>query len=264
MTDTAATKPHMLIVLSPAKKLELQPPEPDMPCTTPRLQDQAAMLVQQLRHMGSTGLARLMKLSDRLAELNAARYRDWQDDPGPEVAKPALFMFRGDVYQGLDADSLDAEALAFAQQHLRILSGLYGVLRPLDRIQPYRLEMGTRLATARGRNLYEFWGTRITELLMADSAPPRILINLASNEYFKAIQPAHFDGRILNIAFKEAKADGYRTIGLFAKRARGLMARYILDRQLTDIEGIRAFDRDGYRFNDALSSDTEWVFTRGD
>ncbi|RMG91058.1 MAG: peroxide stress protein YaaA [Zetaproteobacteria bacterium] len=253
----------MLIVLSPAKKLADHPARPPLGGTQPVFLDQAEKLVERLRNLDSFEIANLMNISIKLADLNVSRYQAWSRPFTPENAAPALFMFRGDVYQELDADTLTPEALHFAQQHLRILSGLYGLLRPLDLIQPYRLEMGTRLSTELGRTLYDFWGTRITDELNRSSEEPRTLINLASNEYFKAIRPKYFDGRIITVHFKEAGPKGYRTVGLFAKRARGAMARFALEHAITEPEVLLDFNRNGYVFREDLSSDSDWIFTRG-
>ena len=253
----------MIIVISPAKKLDESTPAPLQEHSQPELLTHSAELVEILREMDSFQLADLMKLSMKLADLNMQRFQQWQAPFTPENAKQAIFMFRGDTYQGLDADSLHADELAFAQQHLRILSGLYGVLRPLDLIQPYRLEMGTRLSNPRGRNLYEFWGDIITGTLQhADDASPPLLINLASTEYFKAIKRTAWQGDIITPVFKEAKAGGYKVIGLFAKRARGMMARFIIRNRIQDIEQIKTFRDGGYRFCEDMSSTDEWVFIR--
>ncbi len=256
-------KPNLLIILSPAKKLADDPAQPSSGTTQPAFLDEAEQLVEHLRNMDSFEIANLMNISMKLADLNVSRYQAWARPFTPENAAPALFMFRGDVYQELDADTLSPEALGYAQRHLRILSGLYGLLRPLDLIQPYRLEMGTRLATERGRTLYDFWGMRITDELNRESQPPRTLINLASNEYFKAIRPKRFDGRIVTIHFKETGPRGYRTVGLFAKRARGAMARFIIEHAITEIGDLPDFNWNGYAFREDLSSDNDWVFTRG-
>ncbi len=205
-----------------------------------------------------------MGISMKLADLNAGRWRAFSTPFTPDNARAALLAFRGDVYKGLDADSLDADALAFAQDHLRILSGLYGVLRPQDLIQPYRLEMGTKLATARGENLYTFWGDAITETLNRALAAQGddVLVNLASKEYFSAVRPEKLAGRVVTPVFKERKGNTYKIVGLFAKRARGLMSRYIIDERLDDIEALKGFDAEGYAFEPSLSAADTWVFAR--
>lgn len=255
----------MLLIISPAKKLDTDAPAPVNRCTQPEMLDQAGELVAILREMDSFQIADLMKLSMKLADLNMQRYQNWHTPFTPENAKPALFAFQGDVYQGLDAASLDEKAIDFAQQHLRILSGLYGLLRPLDLMQPYRLEMGTRLANPRGRDLYAFWGDRITEALdraLAEQGD-RVLINLASNEYFKAVRPRRLEARIITPQFKERRGGSYRVISFSAKKARGMMCRYIIERGLDDPEAIQSFDLDGYAFHPELSEGDTWVFARG-
>jgi len=255
----------MLIVISPAKKLADQHIENILPATIPEFLDRSAELIDILRDRDSFQLADLMGISMKLADLNMQRFQQWQTPFTPDNASPALFAFQGDVYQGLKADTLDAGGLAFARQHLRILSGLYGVLKPLDLMQNYRLEMGTRLPNPRGRDLYDFWGDSISEALnraLADQGDD-ILINLASQEYFKSVRPKKLQGRIVTPIFREKKAGGYRIVSFSAKKARGLMSRYIIDRRLTDPEALKDFDVDGYRFRPELSDDSEWSFTRG-
>jgi uncharacterized protein len=254
----------MLIVISPAKKMDMQAGHAVAGVTQPELLDQTMNLAGIMRGKDSFELAELMGISMKLADLNAARFRAFSTPFTPDNAHPALLAFRGDVYRGLDADSLDADSLTFAQDHLRILSGLYGVLKPLDLIQPYRLEMGTKLATERGRDLYAFWGDTISEAMNRAMAAQGddVLVNLASNEYFSAIRPDKLAARIVTPVFKERKDAAYRVIGLFAKRARGLMTRYIIDERLHDIEAIKNFDREGYAFSPSMSDGDTWVFTR--
>ncbi len=253
----------MLIVVSPAKKLDPESARHhDARATTPEFPDQTALLIDILRNMDSFDLAELMKLSMPLADPNMARYQAWQDG---DAGSPALWMFRGDVYRGLDADSLTTDDVAFAQRHLRILSGLYGLLRPLDRIQPHRLEMGTHLANPRGSNLYEFWGDRITHALnraMAESDSD-ILINLASQEYFKAVHTQQLNGTVITPVFKERRGSGYRIIAIHAKRARGLMSRFIIHNRLREPEQLQSFAIDGYRWNPQLSDTHTITFVRG-
>jgi len=205
-----------------------------------------------------------MKLSLKLAELNFDRYETWKPKCTEKNAKQSILAFQGDVYQGLDAASLSAAELKFAQQHLRILSGLYGILRPLDLMQPYRLEMGTKLKTTRGNNLYDFWGSTITEGLnkQLKKLKTDTLINLASNEYFKSVKPKELDAEIITPAFKEFKNGDYKMIGIYAKRARGLMSRYIIQNKLTNPEDLKDFHEEGYKFNSKLSKGNNWVFTR--
>jgi len=254
----------MLMTISPAKKLDYKTPAPSTDFTLPEHLDKAAALIEVMRDKDSFEIADLMKLSMKLADLNMQRYQDWHTPFTPENAKQALFAFSGDVYQGMDAATLSEEGMAFAQQHLRILSGLYGVLRPLDLMQPYRLEMGTRLATEYGRNLYQFWGDTITNSINQALAGQGddVLINLASNEYFTSIHRAHVHGRIITPIFKEYRNGVYRIISFNAKKARGMMCRFIIENRLTEPESIKAFDSADYAYNADLSSEDEWVFTR--
>lgn len=255
----------MLITLSPSKTLDLDSPSRAVHHTIPELLDESQRLVARLRVLSAGELAVLMRISARLAELNHARFASWHTPFTVDNARPALLTFQGDVYQGLDAGSLTQADLTYAQDHLRILSGLYGALRPLDLIQPYRLEMGTRVHNARGKDLYAFWGERISESLnrALEAQGDDRLINLASNEYFRAVRPASLRGRVITPVFKEAKGGSYRVIGVYAKRARGLMARFILRHGLRRAEDVRAFDAEGYVYRPRLSGDREWVFTRG-
>jgi cytoplasmic iron level regulating protein YaaA (DUF328/UPF0246 family) len=254
----------MLTVISPAKTLDFETPPSTRKFTQPDFLDRSALLVDELRRLDPTRIGSLMGISDALAELNHARFMNWSPPFTRANAKQALFAFRGDVYTGLDADGFSAADLAFAQKHLRILSGLYGVLRPLDLMQPYRLEMGTALRNAAGRNLYEFWGERITEALNAEFARARkpVLINLASEEYFKAVHPKTLAADIIAPIFKERKGDGYKIVSFFAKKARGMMAAYIVRNRLQQPEGLKDFAQAGYRFNPGLSGAREWIFTR--
>jgi len=256
----------MLIVLSPAKRLDYDSPLPAaaVPATEPRLLDDSAQLIARLRELSPAAIASLMTLSDQLAALNHARYADWSRASSPQNARPAAFAFNGDVYAGLAAASLPTPALAWLQAHVRILSGLYGVLRPLDRMQPYRLEMGTKLANARGRDLYAFWGGRITELLAADLASVRagVLVNLASAEYFKAVRPAGLRVPVVEPVFEDWQGGRYRIVSFHAKRARGLMARHAAARQAVAVEELKAFDDEGYAFAPHASDELRWVFRR--
>jgi len=254
----------MLIVISPAKKLDYTNPAPATECSQPQFLDRAAELIAIMAEKDSYEIADLMKLSMKLADLNMQRYQQWHTPFTAENAKQALFAFTGDVYQGLDAGTLSQESMDFAQQHLRILSGLYGLLRPLDLMQPYRLEMGTKLASDRGRNLYAFWGSVITDAVNDALAAQDddVLINLASNEYFSAIQTTNIKGRIITPVFKELRNDSYRIISFNAKKARGFMSRYIIENRLSNPEELKAFDIADYAFNADLSSTNEFVFTR--
>jgi cytoplasmic iron level regulating protein YaaA (DUF328/UPF0246 family) len=254
----------MLTVISPAKTLDYETPTTTSEYTQPTQLTQSRKLIRRLREFGSEDISRLMNVSDNLAELNRQRYRKWKTPFKPENARQALFAFKGDVYQGLDAYSLDEDGLEFAQQHLRILSGLYGILRPLDLMQPYRLEMGTRLSTEQGSNLYQFWDDRITKALNQElkQAQADTLINLASNEYFKAVKPKLLKAEIVTPTFREFHKGEYRFISFTAKKARGLMARYMIDHRIDRPEGLKDFDYEGYRFAPKLSVDADWVFTR--
>jgi cytoplasmic iron level regulating protein YaaA (DUF328/UPF0246 family) len=254
----------MLTVLSPAKTLDFESPPATDAHSQPEHLTQSRKLVRRLRELSADDLSRLMSVSDDLAELNHERFRRWKTPFKPDNARQALFAFKGDVYIGLDAASLQPDDIEFAQDHLRILSGLYGLLRPLDLMQPYRLEMGTRLDTEQGKNLYQFWGDRITrslnrELKQSDS---NTLVNLASGEYFKSIKPSLLKADIITPAFRDYRNGEYKFIQFFAKKARGLMARYLVDQRVDVPEGIRDFDYDGYKYNASLSTDKEWVFTR--
>jgi uncharacterized protein len=254
----------MLTVISPAKTLEYETPPVTEAFTQPTQLSQSRKLIRRLRELGSDDISRLMSVSDNLAELNRQRFKQWKTPFKPENARQALFAFKGDVYLGLDAYSLDEVALDFAQQHLRILSGLYGILRPLDLMQPYRLEMGTRLDTDMGSNLYQFWNERLTKALNQElkQSQTRCLVNLASNEYFKAIKPKLLKADIVTPAFREYRDGEYRFIQFFAKKARGLMARYLIDQRIDDVEGLKGFNYEGYRFAPEMSDEKDWVFTR--
>ena len=254
----------MLTVISPAKTLDYETPTTTPEFSQPTQLTQSRKLIRRLRELGSDDLARMMSISDNLAELNRDRFKSWKTPFNPGNARQALFAFKGDVYLGLDAYTLDEPALEFAQDHLRILSGLYGILRPLDLMQPYRLEMGTRLGSDWGTNLYHFWDDRLTRALNTELKQSEIpyLVNLASNEYFKAIKPKQLKAEIITPAFREFRDGEYRFIQFFAKKARGLMARYIIDQRIDQVEGLKDFDYEGYRFAPKLSSGNDWVFTR--
>ena len=254
----------MLAILSPAKTLDYQTPLTTNKSTQPDFNTESKELIATLRKFVPAEIGSLMKISDNLAELNHRRYAEWQSQASEDNARPALFAFKGDVYLGLDAQTLGARDINFAQKHLRVLSGLHGLLRPLDLIQPYRLEMGTRLATRHGSNLYQFWGNKVTDNINNALAQQtsKVLLNLASNEYYQVIQAERIEGRILNINFKELRDGKYRFVSFAAKRARGLMARYMIDNRITRPSQLRQFDVDRYAFNEALSRDDEWIFTR--
>ncbi|GAA4873913.1 peroxide stress protein YaaA [Ferrimonas pelagia] len=254
----------MLAVISPAKNLDFETPAHVDAYTQPALLADAEALMTTCRQLTPADLASLMKLSDKLAGLNAARFAQWQPPFAPDNAKQAVLAFNGDVYAGLDAATLTPEQLAYAQQHLAILSGLYGLLRPLDLIQAYRLEMGTKLANGRGKDLYSFWGSIITEALNQALAAQgdNVVINLASNEYFKAVKKRELEGRVITPVFKDAKNGQYKIISFYAKKARGLMARFIIEQQPQSPKALEAFDAAGYRFSEADSTEDTLVFLR--
>ncbi len=254
----------MLAIVSPAKKLDFSELHKPLPHSRPDFADDAQSLVKTARRLSRAKLRQLMKLSDALAELNYQRFQNHAAEATPNNAKQAVLAFAGDTYAGLDGASFDDGDLDFAQGHLRILSGLYGLLRPLDLIQPYRLEMKSRLATRRGGTLYDFWGDRLARALDGQLAGHKspVLVNLASNEYFKALPRKHLSARVITPAFKEASNGQAKVIGFLAKRARGAMARYMIQNRLEDPEDLKGFDADGYKYRDDLSASDNWVFTR--
>ncbi|MEE4661148.1 MAG: peroxide stress protein YaaA [Halieaceae bacterium] len=254
----------MLIVLSPAKTLDYETPPSTRKSTQPALLDQAEALVSDARQLSPQQISKLMGVSDRIADLNHQRFMNWGKPFTLDNAKQALLAFRGDVYTGLDADTLNNDDMAFAQKHLRILSGLYGVLRPLDLMQPYRLEMGLKFNNSGGKNLYEFWGEDITAVLnkQLSTLKSDVLVNLASNEYFKAVKPGALNAEVITPVFKDLKGGKYRVVSFFAKKARGQMARYAIDKRLEDVAGLKKFRTGGYRYNKQESTAREWVFTR--
>ena len=254
----------MLFLISPAKSLDFDTPPGDVPHSQPLFVPQAAQLIEILKQKTPHDVASLMSLSDTLAGLNVARYAAWQPKFTAKNAKQAVLAFNGDVYDGLDAKTLDADELAWLQEHLCILSGLYGVLRPLDYMQPYRLEMGTKLPNTLGKDLYAFWGTQIADYLntrlQRDKTP--VVINLASQEYFKAVDKKTLKARVVDCVFEDFKGGKYKIISFYAKRARGLMARYAAAGRLTFPEQLKGFDLDGYSFEAAQSSAERLVFRR--
>ena len=254
----------MLMVISPAKTLDYQTPPVTQRYTQPEHLDHAQDLIAQLRDFTPMQIAELMHLSDKLAGLNAARFGSWTKTFTPQNAKQALLAFKGDVYTGLNAEDFSAADFDFAQTHLRMLSGLYGVLRPLDLMQPYRLEMGTKLANPRGNNLYDFWGERISGWLNEALAAQgdEVLLNLASNEYFSAVKRKALNARIIDTEFKDLKNGQYKIISFYAKKARGLMARYVIKERLTDPAGLKDFNYQGYRYSAEHSKADSLVFLR--
>ncbi len=254
----------MKIVLSPAKTLDFEQNAPTSSKTQPQFQEEVQELVGILQQYSEQDLAELMNVNNDLAHLNYQRYQSFEQSFTPNNAKEALFAFKGDVYDGLDAATLSEEDIDFAQKHVRILSGLYGILRPLDLMQPYRLEMSTKLQNPKGNNLYDYWGQKITDKLNEEMQQDgdEFLLNLASKEYFKAIQPKALNVPVISPAFKEAKGGQYKVIALYAKKARGLMTRFVIRNRISSQEGIKSFQEDGYAYNDKLSTEKEPVFTR--
>lgn len=251
----------MIILLSPSKSMNAQP-TPNMEFTEPTFLDQAETLIDQLRTFSTADLMAFMAVSEKIAVLNHQRFLDWTRPFTPGNSRPALLSFTGDVYDGLDAASLKKPDMRFAQKHLRILSGLYGLLKPLDLIQPYRLEMGRPLQMPNTKNLYELWRGPVTETL--NQTPGNLLINLASQEYFKAIDPKKINKQTISPVFKDEKNGKLKIISFFAKKARGAMARFLIENRISDPEALREFDADGYRFNPELSTASEPVYTRGE
>ena len=255
----------MLAILSPAKTLDFDSPLTTDQHSAPEFTKESKALIKTLRQLEPSDIGSLMGISDKLATLNHDRYAHWSakfDDASG--ARASLLAFKGDVYLGLDAQTLSKRDFTWAQKRLRVLSGLYGLLRPLDRIHPYRLEMGTALRNTAGKDLYEFWGGKVTQALNEALSGQRskVLINLASNEYYKVVQAQNIDGRIVTINFKEWRRDAYRFVSFSAKKARGLMARYMIDKRAEKADDLKTFDLEGYAFNEELSSRDEWIFTR--
>ncbi len=250
----------MLAVISPSKTQDFSTAD-IADHTLPRQLAESAELIDIMRQKSPADIAKLMSVSDKLAELNFNRFQAFATPFTLDNAKQALLAFKGDVYNGIDAPNLSKKDLVFAQAHLRMLSGLYGVVRPLDLIAPYRLEMGIRLHNARGKNLYEFWGDKIANILNQDE--PEVIINLASNEYFKGIKQQSLNAKIIHIVFKEWKGEQYKIIGIYAKRARGLMVNYMIKHRITHPESLKAFVTEGYQFREDLSDEATWIFTRG-
>ena len=254
----------MLAILSPAKTLDYETPLKTKLNSQPIYGRESNQLIKTLRTFEPFEVASLMKISDKLADLNHKRYVEWRNKPAESKTRPAALAFKGDVYQGLGAESFNDNDLKFAQRHLRILSGLYGLLRPLDVIQPYRLEMGTKLKTSKGQNLYDYWGTKLTTGLneALKESKEGTLVNLASNEYFGAVQPKLLEGSLLNIGFKEKRNGQLKFVSFSAKKARGLMAKFIIKERLKNPDDLKNFDLEDYKFNKKLSSELDWTFSR--
>lgn len=254
----------MLLVISPAKNLDFETTAKTRQKSLPDYLDDSQELIDGLRELAPHDISTLMGVSDKLGVLNYDRFQSWSTPFSPDNAKQAVLAFNGDVYTGIAADTFKADDFKFAQKHLRILSGLYGLLRPLDLMQPYRLEMGTKFTNGRGKDLYAFWGEKITDGVnkQLKSLKSGVLINLASNEYFKSVKPKQLNADIITPVFKDWKGDKFKIISFFAKKARGLMAAYIIKNRITDPDDIKGFDVDGYVYNEAMSNSKEWVFTR--
>ncbi|MDB6142579.1 MAG: hypothetical protein JWP80_1623 [Pseudomonas sp.] len=254
----------MLMVISPAKTLDFDTPPVTKRFTQPQFLDHSQELILQLRELSPQQIAELMDLSDKLSGLNAARFGSWTPAFTPENAKQALLAFKGDVYTGLQAENFTDADFSYAQDHLRMLSGLYGLLRPLDLMQPYRLEMGTKLANTRGKDLYAFWGTQISEWLnqaLAEQGDD-VLLNLASNEYFSAVKRNALKARIINTEFRDLKNDQYKIISFYAKKARGMMSRFVIKEQISKPEDLKQFNAQGYRYSTSHSTPDNLVFLR--
>jgi len=253
----------MLMIISPAKTLDYESPLATETHTQPDFLDDACELIDQLKELEPHQVSNLMSISDKLGQLNAERFQTWHTPFTPDNARQAVLAFKGDVYTGLDAESFSSEDFSFAQKHLRILSGLYGLLKPLDLMQPYRLEMGTRFENTRGKDLYAFWGSKITEALnQLLASDDKVLVNLASNEYFKSVQKKHLDARLVTPQFKDWKNGQYKMISFYAKKARGLMCRYAIQNRITQADDLKGFNLDGYYFSEDQSDNNNWVFLR--
>lgn len=250
-------------IISPAKKLDYSPVEKNLDSTIPSLLEHSNELIKDLKSLNPQEVSSLMSLSDKLGALNYERFQEWETPFTKSNSKQAILAFKGDVYQGLDAQSLSETELIWAQKHVRILSGLYGILKPMDLMQPYRLEMGTKFATKRGQNLYDFWNSIITEELNKQfSSDNTNLLNLASNEYFKSINVSELKANVISPVFMDKKNGKYKIISFFAKKARGLMTRYVIKNRIEDITDIQNFEDGGYCFNEAMSEDNKPVFCR--
>ncbi|WP_404652836.1 peroxide stress protein YaaA [Raoultella terrigena] len=254
----------MLILISPAKTLDYQSPLATTRYTQPELLEYSQQLIGVARQLSAPQIGKLMGISDKLADLNATRFHDWHPEFTPKNARQAILAFKGDVYTGLQAETFDEADFDFAQQHLRMLSGLYGVLRPLDLMQPYRLEMGIKLENARGKDLYQFWDETITDTLnqALKAQGDDVVINLASDEYFRSVKTKRLQGQIIKPVFLDEKNGKFKVISFYAKKARGLMSRYIIENRLTRPEQLTRFDSDGYFFDADASNKGEMVFKR--
>jgi cytoplasmic iron level regulating protein YaaA (DUF328/UPF0246 family) len=255
----------MLAIISPAKTLDFDAPAQTRTHSMPDFLPDSTALIDRLRDLAPDEIGELMGISTKLADLNYTRYTNWGTPFTVKNAKQAMLAFKGDVYMGLEAWNMSQRDLTWAQRHVRILSGLYGLLRPLDLIQPYRLEMGTQLANRSGKDLYAFWGDKLTNALNADlgAEKSRVLINLASAEYYQALDPDRIEARIITPTFLDLKNGRYKFVSFFAKKARGYMTRYIVSKRISTLKALKAFDCDGYRYCQAQSAGDDWVFLRG-
>lgn len=254
----------MIFIISPAKTLDFEANTPNITPSTPALLSESELLIKRAQNYSPTDLMQLMEISPALAELNYQRFQNWRTPFTAENARPAILAFKGDVYEGLAASTFSDDDFNYAQQHLRILSGLYGVLRPLDLMQAYRLEMGRKIDTTRGKNLYQFWGELITEQLnqQLQSLQSDLVINLASQEYWKAVKPKQLKAQVITVEFRDQKNGQYKMLGVYAKRARGLLSRYAITEKISQPSQLKAFNCEGYQYNNELSSQSNWVFTR--
>jgi uncharacterized protein len=254
----------MIILLSPSKTLDYKRPSTISKFSQPQLLKHSSELIDELRKLSPAGISSIMDVSRKIANENFERFASWHTPFNLANAKQSILAFKGDVYEGLQAETFNESDLEFAQEHLRILSGLYGVLRPLDLMQAYRLEMGLKFKNQRGKDLYEFWGDLITDNLNAElkKSKSNTFINLASQEYFKSVLTNKIKAKIITPVFKEDKPGGLKVIALFAKKARGLMSRFIIQNRITEPEQIKAFTAGGYQFDDKLSDSNEWIFIR--
>ncbi len=255
----------MIVILSPAKRLNFEMPNIAGNHTIPSFMEESEELVEHLKKFSARKLQKLMNINDNLAGSNYERYQNWSPEFNEEVAKPAILAFRGDVFLGMDPQSYEKGDFDFAQDHVRILSGLHGILKPLDLIRPYRLEMGTQLKVGKSKNLYDFWGEKITNSILGTKAYQRdqTIINLASKEYFSSVKTDSIQGRVIEPAFKEFKNGTYRPVHIFMKRARGMMTSFIVKNKIQDPEELKLFNWEGYEYNDRQTQGDQWVFTRG-
>lgn len=253
----------MLMIISPAKTLDYESPLATETYSQPDFLDDACELIDQLKDLEPHQVSNLMSISDKLGQLNAERFRTWSTPFTPDNARQAILAFKGDVYTGLDAESFSEDDFSFAQKHLRMLSGLYGLLKPLDLMQPYRLEMGTRFENQRGKDLYAFWGSKLTDALNRLLAEDdQVLVNLASNEYFKSVKKTDLEGRLVTPQFKDCKNGQYKIISFYAKKARGLMCRFAIQNRITQADDLKGFNLEGYYFSEDQSDKNNWVFLR--